>query len=129
MSFSIKVYFTFLVALILIDTIYILGLKKIHSTVVQKVQGSPLQLKIVPALLFYAIAPLAYIYFIQPLSKDDIGKLGMFAGIMGLLMYGTFDFTNLALFSNYPIEYALMDTTWGIIAITLASLITHYIHH
>ena len=129
MSFCINVYTTFLLSLMLIDSIYIFGLKKIHSTVVKKVQHTDLKLRILPALIFYCIAPLAYIYFIQPLSKGDIGKLGMFAGIMGLLMYGTFDFTNLALFTNYPVSYALMDTTWGIIAITLASLITHYIHN
>jgi len=128
MAFSIKVYLTFLLSLLLIDSIYIIGLKKIHSTTIQNIQKSPLQLKVLPALAFYCIAPLAYIYFIQPLSKDDIGKIGMYAGIMGLLMYGTFDFTNLALFTNFPTSYALMDTTWGIIAITLASLITHYIH-
>ena len=37
----------------------------------------------------------------------------MEAGLLGLVIYGTFDFTNYAMFKNYDLMVAVMDMVWG----------------
>jgi uncharacterized membrane protein len=32
---------------------------------------------------------------------------------MGAAVYAVYDFTNLAMFKNYTLSFALMDTLWG----------------
>ena len=126
-KFDIKSYIVFLIVLLLVDSIYLFSLKKVHSKVIQKVQGSPLEIKYFPASLFYLMAPLGYIFLIKPLANKNNSKIMMYGLLVGLLMYGTFDATNLALFKNYPGWYALMDTLWGMFAIMITSIITNKI--
>jgi uncharacterized membrane protein len=35
------------------------------------------------------------------------------AFLSGLAVYAVYDFTTLALFKDYPLSFALMDTVWG----------------
>ena len=126
-----KDYIVFLIVLLLIDSIYLFSLKKIHSKVISTIQNEPLNVKYKYASIFYLIAPLAYTNFIKTLSKSQSNskkniliQLLKYGSLMGLLMYGTFDATNLALFNKYPEWYALMDTAWGMIAISIASILT-----
>ena len=122
---EIKEYALFLILLLLIDSVYLFGLKDIHNKVFSKIQKSPLELNLKYGSLFYLFVPFAYLYIIKPLSSKDknafsVAKYGAF---LGLLMYGTFDITNLALFKEYPPWYALMDTLWGAFAIMITSVL------
>jgi uncharacterized membrane protein len=115
-------YIKYLVVYIVVDMIWIFGAKRLHNTTVQDVQGSKLVVDPVAAGLYYLIAPLSYIYIIKPLSKTrkDLIKNSM---MVGLLMYGTFDLTNKAIFKNYSWTYTLSDMAWGMFSMTLTSLI------
>jgi uncharacterized membrane protein len=42
------------------------------------------------------------------------------AFLYGVLVYAVYDFTNLAVLSDYPLSFALLDTLWGGILFTLA---------
>jgi uncharacterized membrane protein len=123
MNQSIKEYILFFILLICIDILYIKGLQSKHERTVFNIQGSKLEIKYIPAFIFYALMPLAYIYIIKPLSKGNIKKIAIYGALMGLLMYGTFDLTNLTIFKNFPVNYAIMDTLWGVFAIMLASVL------
>lgn len=35
------------------------------------------------------------------------------AGVLGMLIYGIFDFTNLAIFNKLTVIMSIMDITWG----------------
>ena len=115
-------YIKYLVVYIMVDTIWIFGAKRLHNATVEDVQGSKLVVDPVAAGIYYLIAPLSYIYIIKPLSKTrkDLIKNSM---MVGLLMYGTFDLTNKAIFKNYSWKYTLSDMAWGMFSITLTSLI------
>ena len=119
-----KKYITFLISLLLIDSIYLYGLKNIHNRVVKDIQSSDLQLRLLPGSLFYLLAPLSYVLFVDKLSDKKEKNILKYGALMGLLMYGTFDATNAALFKKYPYWYAFMDTLWGMFAIMMASWIT-----
>ncbi len=123
MEIVIKEYALFLILLLIIDSFYLYGLKDTHNDVFQKIQKSPLKVNLKYGSLFYLLAPIAYIYFIKPLGKNDIIQIAKNGALMGLLMYGTFDITNLALLKDYPPWYALMDTVWGTFAIMVTSVL------
>ena len=118
------IYIKFLVLYVLIDMIWIIGGNKFHTDMINKVQGSNITPNYIAALLYYLMAPLAYVYIIKPLSKtkEDVIKNSI---LVGLLMYGTFDLTNKALFKNYPWTYTIADMTWGMFSITATSYIIY----
>ena len=49
------------------------------------------------------------------------------AFILGLCVYGVFDFTNIAIFKNYSWIPAIVDTLWGGILFYLVTFITYKI--
>jgi uncharacterized membrane protein len=116
-----KSYFLFIILLILIDSVYLFGLKDMHNHQISAIQRVDLQVRYYPAIIFYLIAGLAYIYVIYPLGKQNETDIIKYGALMGLLMYGTFDFTNLALFKNYTLKYAIMDTIWGMTLMAIVS--------
>lgn len=115
----------FALVLLVIDSVWLFGASAgMHRAMVQRVQGKPLQVNYAWAAGFYALATLAFSQIILPLSKGEPKKLVQYGALMGLLMYGTFDFTNKAIFLDYPSDYAIKDTLWGMFAIAAASAIT-----
>jgi uncharacterized membrane protein len=123
----------FAVVLVVLDSVWLFGASSMHQRMVKAVQGSPLKAKLGWAAGFYALAVLAFQQIILPLSRGsatlqsampDTGKLVYYGALMGLLMYGTFDLTNKAIFTNYPTDYAVYDTLWGTFAIAAASVVT-----
>ena len=52
----------------------------------------------------------------------------VFGAILGLIAYGTYDFTNLATIKDWPVVVSVVDLMWGIslttVAATLGYLIT-----
>ena len=119
---NITTYIKFIVVYILVDMIWIIGATKSHNKMIEDVQGSKLVVDPVAASMYYLMAPLAYIFIIKPLSKNktDVIKNAM---LVGLLMYGTFDLTNKALFKNYTWKYAVSDILWGMTSMAVSSSI------
>ena len=69
-------------------------------------------------------AAIAYILIIIAVYKYVINKLNYIdTFILGSVIYGIFDFTNLALFKNYKVSVAIQDTIWGGVLFTT----THYL--
>jgi uncharacterized membrane protein len=124
-----KIYFLFILILLIIDSIYLFGLKNIHNKQIKDIQKEDLQVRYYPAVLFYLIAGLAFVYYIYPLGKKNETDIIKYGALMGLLMYGTFDFTNLALFKNYTLKYAIMDTVWGMTVMAISSYLVFKIIH
>lgn len=47
------------------------------------------------------------------------------AFLSGLAVYAVYDFTTLALFKDYPLSFALMDTLWGGVLFASAYWLLH----
>lgn len=47
------------------------------------------------------------------------------AALIGLSTYAVFDFTNIAIFKQYPISMALLDSAWGAALFYIAYTIIH----
>ena len=54
------------------------------------------------------------------------GKTSKSAFILGFVIYGVFDFTNIAIFDNYSLLLALHDTVWGGTLFFLTTVIYRY---
>ncbi len=91
---------------------------------VEGIQKTPLQLNKVYGLLSYIFIWIILFYFVVKDTNNTNIKTKMFeAFLLGFCTYAIFDFTNLAIFTNYKLSTALIDMTWG----GLVFLITTYL--
>lgn len=114
-------YLKFPIILAIIDSVWIM--RDTHKVQIEAIQKSPLQADMTAGVLFYVLAGIAYSRFVQPfaITKKDAFKIG---ATIGFLMYGTFDLTNKAIFTNYKWGYAIADMLWGSFAMGLASYLS-----
>jgi uncharacterized membrane protein len=74
------------------------------------------------AIIFYLlyIAGLTYLVVLPALSADQFQSAIGRGAIFGLVAYGTYDLTNLAIIRNWPVNVTIIDLVWG----TLLTAIT-----
>ena len=103
-----KPFFTILIVMLLLDSVYLYLTKDIFGELVAKVQRTAIQFRLGGAIIVYLLLAIGLYYFIvKP------GLSAWEAALLGLVIYGTFDFTNDAMFKNYDLKTAIMDTVWG----------------
>lgn len=71
--------------------------------------------RIIPALLVYVFIPAGLILFVGP-RIDPQGSLLVAAGwgaAFGLIVYGIYDLTNLAILEKWPLSVTIADMLWG----------------
>lgn len=107
--------------LLTIDGLYLynIGMTTFQKNV-ELIQKSPLELNIYGAVLSYVCVIGILYYFI--ISQ---GKSVMDAFLLGIFLYGTFDMTNLAMFTKYAWKTAITDTLWGGILFALTTWATY----
>ena len=101
-------YIKILLLLLLLDFIWIgLIFRKQFSPMIKDVQGSDMEVKILPAVIAYIFLFLLAIVFL-PKCKNVFE-----AFILGFCVYGVYDATNLATIKNWNYSIALIDMLWG----------------
>lgn len=103
MSRSWQIYGTAAILLALVDLPWLFLIGETAQTMVRRIQGSDLSLRVLPALIVY----LALAYLV--IKTESIQE----AFQVGVATYAVYDFTNLAMFKHYTLKFALMDTLWG----------------
>ena len=63
--------------------------------------------------LFYLLALCIIILYPQSKAQASLGHIFLMGGLIGLMAYGTYDFTSLALYKGYTLDTALVDFVWG----------------
>ena len=97
-----KILIASLIILIL-DIPWLLLQGSTFKKTVADIQGSPLRVKGWAAIPVYLA--LGYLLVQQ--------KSATAAAASGACVYAVYDFTTLAMFDNYPLKVALLDTLWG----------------
>jgi uncharacterized membrane protein len=71
--------------------------------------------QLLAAIAFYLLYAAGLVYFaILPGIKGGSAMQAMFLGAaLGLVAYGTYDFTNLAVVEGFNLRIALIDLAWG----------------
>lgn len=108
MMFNLKLLIISAIVFVFIDSAYLYVIKNYFANQIKIVQGSPMKLNIIATLFCYVILIFGINYFIiQPRrSVQD-------AFLLGLLIYGVFETTNMALFTKWAWLTVLIDTLWG----------------
>ena len=95
--------------LLVLDTIYLSFIgKPLFEKMIKNITKKNPSYNIVGILGSYFFLLLGLQYFIinKNMTPND-------AFILGLVIYGVFDMTNLALFDGYDIKIAIIDMLWG----------------
>ena len=110
-------------ATLLLDALWLTANHSYHVTVFAALQGQPLAIRWIPALLVYVVIIGAVWYFaVRPATSwADAATSG---ALLGGAMYGVYDLTNYATLVKYPIRYALTDMAWGSLLCASAAAIT-----
>ena len=94
--------------LVAIDFAYLSVIKGHFARQIAAVQGSPMTVNLFGVVVTYVLLIFGLNYFIiRP------GRSARDAFLLGLVTYGVYDFTNLALLSKWQLFTAVTDTLWG----------------
>lgn len=101
-------FLALLITILILDSLWI-NLFFIHrfSPMIQSVQNSPMVVNQFYYIIAYLILALL-IYIVVP-KCSSIQE----AFLIGFLIYGVYDFTNLATLKNWDLSTAIMDSVWG----------------
>ena len=93
---------------IIVDAGFLYLMRNNFQTMIKKIQGSSLIMKIFPTIACYLILISSLYYFV-------IYKKGSFldAFLLGFFIYGVYETTNMAIFKDWNVYVGLIDLTWG----------------
>ncbi len=77
-----------------------------------------------PASLTYILMALAVVFFVLPRTQDTWINTLLWGSLMGFVVFGIFDLTNLAVLRGYPLPFALADIAWGTFVFGVVSVLT-----
>jgi len=108
-------------SMLFIDSVYLSNIGgPMFDKMVKKIQKDDMKLNIYGAIGAYILMIIAIYKFIIMERKPP-----MDAFILGICIYGVFDFTNYAIFNNYSMIIGLLDMLWGGILYYIVTLITY----
>ena len=112
------------VVLVGVDFFYLSSTSKFFNNIVKNIQGKEIQFKMLGAVICYVFLVLGLNYFV--LLDKKLGKKEKIfkAFMLGLIIYGVFESTNLAIFTNWTLDALLLDTLWGSILFSITTYIT-----
>ena len=108
------------ISMLCLDFVYLSTFSGFFNNLVTKVQGYKIRFNIWGAILCYILLIGGLNYFIIS-RKKSLQE----AFIFGIVIYGVYETTNLALLDKWSIESVVLDTLWGGILFTLTSWITY----
>ena len=105
------------IIVLIIDYVYLSNIAaKPFMDMVEKIQNEKSIVKYSSAAFTYALLILAIYKFTPNLNYLD-------TFILGFIIYGVFDFTNMALFNKYDLKIAIQDTVWGGVLFVLTKFV------
>ena len=119
-----KSLITITIVLLVLDAIYLKLIANHFNQLLNNIQGSDLKLKIAPAILCYILLVFSIYHFIVKDKKPVID-----AFLLGIVIYGVYDATNMATIAKWTWKTVIMDTLWGGVLFAATYYITKKIHN
>ncbi len=128
----IKAFSISLIAFVILDFIWFRIVKNFNLrelAEIGRMNDGQFDVLIIPALVTYVLMALAVAIFIAPhfTEFDPWWRTFLVGAVMGLIIYGIFDLTNLAILKNYPIKFMIVDMSWGTFVFGLVSCLSRYL--
>ncbi len=78
----------------------------------------------VPAVVFYLLYVAGIVIFaLNPaLGQGSLAYAASHGALLGLLMYATYDLTNLSTLKGWPVKVTVVDLTWGTFVTALTTV-------
>tara|TARA_B100000035_G_scaffold114210_1_gene96812 strand:+ start:107 stop:514 length:408 start_codon:yes stop_codon:yes gene_type:complete len=111
---------------LVLDALFIGAFMKDWQSLLLRVQGEKMEVRMLSALAVYVIMILAWVYFVyRPfLVHKSVGEAVKTGAILGFCIYGVFELTNFAIIKKWDMKFVLMDTFWGAALYALVSYFT-----
>ncbi len=110
------------VVLLILDFSYLSLIKNYFSNQIKRVQGTFMKINYYAAAICYVFLIFGLYYFIV-LPKRSV----LDAFLLGIVIYGVYETTNMALLSKWSWLTVLMDTLWGGILFAITTYIVKYL--
>ena len=105
--------FTVLAVLLVLDAGWLTAIAPTARALWASIQGSPMQVRWIPAAAVYALlAPAVWYFAVAPADTTALTAAARGAAL-GLVAYGVYDMTLYATVTKYPLGMALSDMAWG----------------
>jgi uncharacterized membrane protein len=120
-----------IILFIVIDFIWLKTSYPMYNKLIKNIQGSSIKLRYIPAMISYILIILGYFLYVEPrmntINKKDLLKYSfLYGGVFGIIVYGIYDFTNLATIKNWSLFVSIIDMLWGGILFTIVTYISNY---
>jgi len=117
-----------------LDAVFLTLTKDLFARQVMLVQGTAMKVNIPSAAICYVLIVLGLYYFVlrhintpgtsaSSIQTMRIGEGVRNAFFLGILVYGVYETTTLAILKNWSPMIALIDTTWGGVLFALTAYI------
>ncbi len=105
---------------ILMRGFYIQQLKPIG-----RISGDKFEPNLIAALAVYVVLSIGLVQFVMPKITQSDSWLTTFAigGLLGFVVYATYDFTNYSTLKDWTLPMTFMDVAWGSVLCGLVTLI------
>lgn len=114
----------FLLALVfygLLDSLWFSFSIPSYRATIEKVQQRPFTFNYV-GLVAYVLMALGMTFLVMSQATSR-GHAAMLGAVYGLVLYGVFNFTNIAMFDDWTFATALFDTAWGVSVSSLVAFL------
>jgi len=103
-----------------LDFVYLYNTKDIFDKQIFNIQNSEIKINYIGMILCYLLLIFGINYFVIS-DKKSLS----YACLLGLFVYGVYEFTNLAILDKWTYKSVIIDTLWGGILFTLTAFITY----
>ena len=107
---------------VLMDSMYLNLIKSYFVNQIEVIQGTPIKLNLPAILMCYIFLIFGINYFIIKPHRSIQD-----AFLLGIIIYGVYETTNLALFSKWSWITFLIDTLWGGILFASTTFLVNYL--
>lgn len=93
---------------LLLDTVYLTVFQKMFYEQIRRVQRNPVEFKFLYVVLCYLTLIAGLLYFVI-LPRKSVWD----AFFLGVLVYGVYETTTMAIFKEWTVGMVALDTLWG----------------
>ena len=109
------------IVFVILDSIYLNLIKDYFGSQIKVIQGSPIKINYLATFICYIFLIFGLNYFIIKPNRSIQD-----AFLFGLIIYGVYETTNMALFSKWYWTTVFIDTLWGGTLFALTTLIISF---
>ncbi len=91
--------------------------------------GQTITPRLIPALIVYLLFAVMLWWLVLPLANSQVGPSFLYGALVGFVIYGIYDMTNLAVFKDWTLFIAIVDWCWGIFLCSVTGGFCAYMKH